>query len=326
MFYSLSIIPGLLIWASYIEPNIVQTHRLTWFLDEKSLHLENLKIIFISDLHIKKNIPNFFLRKIIKKINIYAPDILLFGGDFICRASLEDPSRLKEFFSSFSPKYGSYGVLGNHDYSEYVSQTNNYEIKIIKNTKGHVIKRILSSLKNSFSGSCPKITFHSSLKTISQHSQLMNLLKNTPIKILHNETISLPIGLNIVGLGEYMLQKTDPKTAFLSYDSNLPGIVLLHNPNAISQIISYPGDWILSGHTHGQQIKIPGLNYFKNFASCLTGIQDPKLLRGLTSICEPNSQKINKYIYVNRGLSSGGSRIRFNSIPEITYIQCKRHV
>ena len=242
------------------------------------------------------------------------------------KRQLEDSTRLKEFFSSFSPKYGTFGVLGNHDYSQYVSQDDDYQIKIINNNKGRVRKKILSSLKNSFSGIHPITTFQPNLKKVNQHPQLITLLKQTPLKILHNETFTSPIGLNIVGLGEYMLQQTDPITAFHSYKSNFPGIILLHNPNAIAQITSYPGDWILCGHTHGQQIKIPGLSFFKNFSYNLTGIKDPKLLRGLTPIYKPNSRKINKYIYVTRGLSSGGARIRFNSIPEITYIQCKRYV
>lgn len=325
MFYLLSVLPGLFIWASCIEPNLIRTNKLTWTLDKNSYHLENLKIVFISDLHIKKDVPNFFLKKIIKKINNYSPDILLFGGDCICRSSLEDPLRLQEFFSAFSPKYGAFGILGNHDYNAYVSQMNDNEIKIVEKTQGRVIKKILSSLTHTFLKSPPETTFHPHLKNVSLHPQLMDLLEKTPLKVLHNQTVTLPVGLNIVGLGEYMAQKTDPKTAFGSYDLQFPGIILLHNPCAVSQILSYPGEWILSGHTHGQQIKIPCLNYLKKFVKSLTGIDDLRLLRGLTTMFHPDSREINKHVYVTRGLGSGGMRIRFNSIPEITYIQCKRH-
>lgn len=302
------------IWSFYVEPNIISLTRLRWYLGEKSRHLSGLKLVHISDLHLNSTQSEKFLEKIIRKINELSPDILLFSGDFLCHATLHNEDRLKKFLNKFSPKMGAFCVLGNHDYAQYVSGNEKGMIDIIKPGVFRTFKRILASILNVFKANQSRKGTTEDAKKVGLNEKLCNLLKETPFRILNNETVTLPIGLNIVGLGELFLSQCRPDIAYRNYKPDFPGIVLVHNPDAIPDLSVYPGEWIFSGHTHGQQIYIPWPKFGKRLSEKLTGLENPEFCRGYIRVG-------NKQVYVTRGLGST-NRIRFNSTPEICLIEC----
>lgn len=89
-----------------------------------------LRIAFLSDVHIGAiGINEKILNKIVEKINEVKPDILLFGGDII-EAKIDDKIRnYCKILSKAKARFGSYGVLGNHEF--YVGATENI-IKILE--------------------------------------------------------------------------------------------------------------------------------------------------------------------------------------------------
>jgi predicted MPP superfamily phosphohydrolase len=91
--------------------------------------------------------------------------------------------------------------------------------------------------------------------------------------------------------------------AFQGYDNNLPGIILVHNPDAFTQLKAHPGHLILAGHTHGAQINLP---WFRNR---FCRLENPRYKRGLF-------QEDGKMMYVSRGLGAVFP-LRFNAPPEI---------
>lgn len=86
-------------------------------IDKNAGSIKNLKAVAVSDIHTgdvlgRKEIQK--LSQIVQKLN---PDILLIGGDIID----QDLNRFKkdnvsEIYRSIKPKYGIYGIMGNHDY------------------------------------------------------------------------------------------------------------------------------------------------------------------------------------------------------------------
>jgi predicted MPP superfamily phosphohydrolase len=74
----------------------------------------NLKIVFVSDLHIGKInlVCEKRLEKMVGIINKIGPDMVLFGGDIV----ESEPKEYGEIFKQIRSKYGLYGVLGNHEY------------------------------------------------------------------------------------------------------------------------------------------------------------------------------------------------------------------
>lgn len=310
----LSLPLGLGLWSFLIEPNILRSTYLKWSLKDTEIHLKGLRIVQLSDLHFTTSFPQKLLDNISRKVNAFKPDLILFSGDFLCHSFLPDDVRFKNFLNSFSPKMGAFCILGNHDYGEYVSRNEKGIVDVINPNFIRNVKRVLSSFKDVFCKNELRNTITERALSVDFHEGLRQLLKETPFKLLHNETIQLPIGLNITGLGEVLIRRCLPEQAFSNYDKKFPGITLVHNPDAVPLLTDYPGNWILAGHTHGQQIYIPWPPAGKKFSQKLTGLKHPEFCRGLV-------QLKNKQLYVNRGLG-GLKRVRFNSPPEICFMEC----
>ncbi|WP_100934556.1 UDP-2,3-diacylglucosamine diphosphatase LpxG [Candidatus Chlamydia corallus] len=312
---SLAAIPILAFsWASFIEPNWLNTTAITWKLSKKHAHLHNLRIVQISDLHFHKKVPEKFLNKISKSIKNLAPDLIVFCGDLLCRARLEDNARLERFLNTLEAPLGIFAILGNHDYSAYISRNTKGEITCIPEKKSRPIQRALVSVMQGLFSS-PSYCYDPYLTPQAPHPDLLKLLENTPLTLLHNATHVIPEKLNIVGLGDIFAKQFNPEQAFKNYNPSLPGILLSHNPDTINMLQHYPGDFILSGHSHGPQVTLSWPKFAQKFFARLSGLENPHLARGYFVTNE------GKQLYVNRGLG-GLKRIRFCSPPEICCITC----
>lgn len=75
---------------------------------------DGLTIAIISDTHYPSKFTHARLCKLIKKIRDIEPQMLLLGGDYV--TSPEYIQELIDSISSIKPRYGTYAVMGNHDY------------------------------------------------------------------------------------------------------------------------------------------------------------------------------------------------------------------
>lgn len=298
--FCLSTIIG--IWPRFIEPNILLTSKLKLPIPHIHPSLKGIKILQISDLHLNSSTSNHFLQKLLKKSQALKPDLIVFTGDFLCYAQLNDPQRLQTLLSKFHAPYGCFAILGNHDYNACVSINHQGDYDIIR--------PVASSLGRAFSRLIENITLTKNItdaaRNIPLNINLLNLLKQTPFHLLHNETALIPIKdtfLNITGLGEYMLDRLDAENAFKNYNKGYPGITLLHNPDGIPSLKNYPGNIILCGHTHGGQVNLPWM--WKKF----TLLENMQFKKGLHQIND-------KWAYINRGIG-GAMPFRWFSPPEI---------
>ena len=92
-------------------------------------------------------------------------------------------------------------------------------------------------------------------------------------------------------------------------DPALPILCLNHNPVNARELLAYPWQWMLSGHTHGRQVGSSRLG--RRFA--------PKLFRHYT---HGYYEVDGRHLYVNRGLSYG-QRVLEWCRPEITVFKLK---
>lgn len=77
-----------------------------------------LKIVQISDLHIKKNFNYHNLDKVVTKINQQNPDVVIFSGDLYDHYALyQDNDHVSQELHKIQAKYIKLAVLGNHDRS-----------------------------------------------------------------------------------------------------------------------------------------------------------------------------------------------------------------
>lgn len=302
-------------WANFIEPNYLKISHLTWKLPKKYAYLHGLRIVHISDLHFQQSVPNHFLKKVSRTLVNLSPDILIFSGDFICRAQLEQRERLEAFLNTLHAPLGVYASLGNHDYQEYVSRNTQGNIDVIPQSKSQPLKRAYVSITQGFFDAT-SYRFAEELQPQSPHAELIRVLRNTPIRLLHNESYQIPDVMNIVGLGDLFAKQFHPQRAFTHYNPALPGIILSHNPDTAYSLEDYPGDFIFSGHTHGSQIWLPWPKFARTMLSKISGLENSHLVRGHFLLSKGKTQ-----LYVNRGLG-GLKRLRFFSPPEICLLRC----
>jgi predicted MPP superfamily phosphohydrolase len=297
------------IWPRFIEPKLIFTTRLGIKIPGLPEDLNGLKILQISDLHLNPNITNSFLKRLQQSIEALKPDLIVFTGDFICYSNLLEPERLAKFFQSLHAPYGCFAILGNHDYAECVSI----------NALGEydVIDPFPSSLTKAFKRLLQKITLAKTsserAKKIPLKKDLVDLISTTSFTLLHNETKTIKVKntfLNICGLGEYMLGRTIPSEAFRNYDERYPGIILLHNPDGAPLLKNYPGDIILSGHTHGGQVNLPWM--WRKF----TLLENMSFKKGLVDF-------EGRKIYINRGIGSV-LQFRWFAPPEILLLTLQK--
>lgn len=142
---------------------------------------------------------------------------------------------------------------------------------------------------------------------------IIQKLKDIGFKVLINENDTVKINdkpiLNIAGVADLMgnkmgFLKPNIDKALEGIDTNIPTILLSHQPKIIEQTQDKPIDIILSGHTHGGQI----------FPFSLAVLLDQPFIKGLHKINH------NQIVYINQGTNLWGPPMRIGTHYEITLI------
>lgn len=290
------------IWPRFIEPRQLSVSKITLPVTGLAKQLSGTKILHFSDLHISEHTTKKFLDKILRNVLEIKPDLVLFTGDFLCGSHLSNPSMLCKFLNRFSAPLGCFAILGNHDYEARVELNAEGEYDTCQNDASEIVRgfQLLFTRQKFLNKTTERA------KRLKEHSELVQVIKKTPFQLLHNQTHTLVEGLNIVGLGDLMLGRCLPEQAFEKYEPRYPGVVLSHHPDSIELLKNYPGEIILSGHTHGGQVNLPWM--WKKF----TALQNEDLKSGLVRIYD-------KWIHISRGLGASFP-FRWFSIPQITQI------
>jgi len=113
-------------------------------------------------------------------------------------------------------------------------------------------------------------------------------------------------GLNFIGFDDLWSKNFNPEEVMGNYDPSKANIVLCHNPDACDKPVwnGYRG-WILSGHTHGGQCRIPGV------ITPLLPVKNRKYTSGAIDLED------GRKLYINRALGHS-FQVRFMVRPEIT--------
>jgi len=136
-------------------------------------------------------------------------------------------------------------------------------------------------------------------------------LRRASIPVLMNEGIRLTIGeasIFLAGIDSVWAGKPNPRAAFSTRKNESVSLALVHEPDYITRLSELvPVDLQLSGHTHGGQVRIPGLG----------AIVLPPLghtyVEGLYRVGASQ-------VYTSRGIGMVGVPFRFNCPPEVTEI------
>jgi len=109
----------------------------------------------------------------------------------------------------------------------------------------------------------------------------------------------------LIGLDDMLVRLGDLDLALHNVPEPDFKVLLVHEPDFADQAAGYPIDLQLSGHTHGGQIRLPGIG--------------PLMLPVLGRRYPMGLYKIRDlWLYTNRGLGMAPPTVRFNCRPEIT--------
>lgn len=81
----------------------------------------DLKIAMLSDIHLGKNLHEDFLAKLIAKVNLQKPDMVVIVGDLV-DANPKDLEKYISKLNDLKSHYGTFYVLGNHEYYHGINE------------------------------------------------------------------------------------------------------------------------------------------------------------------------------------------------------------
>jgi predicted MPP superfamily phosphohydrolase len=135
-------------------------------------------------------------------------------------------------------------------------------------------------------------------------------LREQGIPVLMNASVALERGAQriwLAGLGSVCTRDNDLARALPRAAANEPVILMAHEPDILPDVAQRGVDLMLSGHTHGGQVRLPFLPLFH------LPEYGRKYIEGLFRLGPTQ-------LYVNRGIGAVGVPFRFRCPPEITVI------
>jgi predicted MPP superfamily phosphohydrolase len=254
----------------------VDIHRRAMPLKDLDPAFEGLKIVQISDLHYSPVVWGRYLAQFSDWINDLNPDVVVVTGDLIT-GGYPFARRVSGMLGRLQPRLWTICTLCNHDY-----------IMFGKNVPAAGERRA------NFLETC---------------------LVQRGMTVLRNQSLPITVPgaerpLMIVGLDDEWSGHSDPQQAFANVDPSLPVVCLNHNPADCEELLDYPWQWMLCGHTHGRQLATGPIGrrlYPHRYRNYTHGYY---AVRG-------------RHLYVNRGLSYG-QRAQHWCRPEITVFKLRR--
>ncbi|MCR4280135.1 MAG: metallophosphoesterase [Candidatus Komeilibacteria bacterium] len=147
-------------------------------------------------------------------------------------------------------------------------------------------------------------------ETYGDEKKYRQLLTDTGINILHDQTVQPDNGVQISGIGYY---ETDKRNKYTQAIQNLNlakvplNILVVHEPRDFSEWVDTPINLVVAGHTHAGQVW--PLNWIEYFYY--------KQLVGYYS-------KDDKHMYISPGVGTWGPPLRLGSNNEVVVIDIKK--
>jgi len=134
---------------------------------------------------------------------------------------------------------------------------------------------------------------------------MSDLIRSSGVRLLHNEAAAEE-DLTLIGVGDLWSGQFEPTRAFSGARGGKARIVLCHNPDGKGALRGLPWDLMLSGHTHGGQVRIPGI------LPSWTPVKDKRFVSGLY-------QWQGRQLFISRGLGSP-THVRAFCRPEVSIL------
>ncbi len=237
--------------------------------------MEGFTLVQISDLHYSPVVWKRYLSQYLHWVNDLKPDLVVVTGDLIT-GGYRYAERVARLLEALDAKHGVVCTFGNHDYSVHGKR--------------------------------------SPAEAARRGAFLADALRKRGLIVLRNQVCEIArdggVPLTIVGLDDEWSGHIDPDAAFAGVDPSRPILCLNHNPANARELLKYPWQWMLSGHTHGRAVATSKLGRrlmpgkFRHYVDGYYAVEG-------------------RHLYVNRGLSYG-KRAKDWCRPEVTIFRLER--
>jgi predicted MPP superfamily phosphohydrolase len=249
-------------YALLVERMRVEVDRYTVAVEAPGLPEPGITVLHLSDFHFRRGdrIQGRKARRLLALLAREPYDIVALTGDLI-HDTTGLPMALR-LIQRLRPQIGTYSVPGNHDYQEYsmwgvldptwqpgAVPSPSDLLALAGRLRGFVRKVVRNELVRLPVASNDVPAMHAALRAIG----VMPLVN----RAIHVQTPR--IDLWIAGLDD--LTEGAPRVAAALSDvpKGAPLVVLAHNPDVFLDPRLKEADLILAGHTHGGQIRLPGV-------------------------------------------------------------------
>lgn len=263
------LISSVLLYSRFIATKGLKTKEYKVVNSKITDSYHGLKIMHISDIHYGSTIYEKELNKLVEESNNLKPDIIVFTGDLTENYSDDNKEIIIKYLSQMEAKFGKYAISGNHD---------------------------------------EDIDF---FNEVINESGFINL--DDTYKLIYNNS-NEPIIISGISSNYYDSSKIDAKTEqFNDYILNstnsikpIYSILLIHEPDYIDNLNLDNYDLVLSGHSHGGQVRLP----------IIGKIYTPL---GAKKYYDEYYKVINTDIYISSGLGTSKAKLRLFNKPSINF-------
>lgn len=260
---------GFPLYAAEISRHEISIERHSIRLERLPDQFRGMRIVQISDFHYAEYTEPYFLREVVDHVNRLKPDMVVLNGDFVTNGLFPE------------------------------NRTKSFAYKCAE-----ILTQVHCPLRYAVLGN------HDAASAFED--AVIDALAIHKLTLLNNAFTPLERDgkrLWIAGTGDVFCDQMDLDKAVppSSLTDGEPVILMVHEPDVLPEVAKYKVDLMLSGHTHGGQIRLPFLpalslpEYGKRYVEGLFRLGPTQL-------------------YVNRGIGTVGLPFRFNCPPEITEI------
>ncbi len=250
-----------------VEPTWLELNRLEVPVAGLPDAFVGFKIVQLSDFHCSRQVTPGYLGEAVELAQSQGADLVVLTGDFVHKG-YKYVEHVARVLGRLTAPFGVYAVLGNHDFS-------------VRNALGFRRYRHL-------------------------HRAVADSLTAQGIRVLRNQTVLLERGpdrLYLTGIEDLWSRVCDPERALAGLSPTIPRVVLAHNPRTVEHLNGHRCDLMLSGHTHGGQVHLPGVG------RPTLGKKARRFAAGLYRVNDT-------YLYVHKGVGFG-FRFRYGVRPEV---------
>lgn len=228
---------GTILYSRFIGTSGLLTKEYLIIDEELPNSFNGIKVAHITDIHYGQTVDKYDLRKIVKDVNEYKPDIIVITGDLLDQDivySEEDIKDIIYYLKKLDASMGKYIIMGNHD-----------------NTKEEYIE----------------IVAKSGLTNLNENYETLYYKSNEPILIAGMSTGEYS---NKTPQEKVNNAITEIKQKEIKYS-----ILIMHEPDYIDDIEYDNFDLVLAGHSHNGQVRLPfigalvlpphGQNYYDEY-------------------------------------------------------------